>query len=153
MVLTAALLCYGVCPVRRILPLIGGKGKESWKGLSQRVEDSRAQYTGVPLRAYPDVGANSTGAWVVGVCRRLLGRNCAAGEPPVRSGSGGKGCTWAARRGRRVSQASYVPDKNQKWRLAAGGNTPLRSMTERGVLELLKPSRLAEGGRLADEPD
>ena len=71
---------------------------------------------------------------------------CAAGQARTR-------LPITARRGRCVSQASQVSDEEQKWRLAAGGNTPLAAMVERGALELLKPSRLAESGRFADEPD
>jgi hypothetical protein len=56
-------------------------------------------------------------------------------------------------RGRREFQTSQESDKEQKWRLGAGGNTPLRNIAERGAMELVKPSRLSESGRLADEPD
>jgi len=71
----------------------------------------------------------------------------------VRSGSGKNGAVQMARRGRRVSQASQVADKRQKVGLVAGGSIPLRILTEREARELIEPSRLAESGRLADEPD
>ncbi|MCP4537322.1 MAG: hypothetical protein GY832_09260, partial [Chloroflexi bacterium] len=47
-------------------------------GLSQRVESRREQSCGVVSYPDPDIGKRGIEAWVVRVCRRLLGLNCAA---------------------------------------------------------------------------
>jgi hypothetical protein len=121
-------------------------------GLSQRVGSPGAQICGGLARARPDMGASGVEAWVVRVCRLFLGLNCAAGELSVRSGSGKNGCARIAKRGKRASQASRVPDEERKWGLAAGDNTPLRRMTERGRVRLFQGALLPESGCFADEP-
>lgn len=50
-------------------------------------------------------------------------------------------------------QAPGVREKEHRWQLGAGGNAPLRNMTERERGEPLKPWRLPRSGRLTDEPD
>jgi hypothetical protein len=80
-----------------------------------------------------DTGVSDTDLWVVRVSDRLLGLDCAADEPPVRSGSGEDGCGRSAGREERGVQASRVPDRGQRIGLEAGGNAPLRNRAEKGA--------------------
>ena len=83
----------------------------------------------------------------------FLGRDCAVDEPAVRSGSGEPIGAGGLRGGSEASGPSQTPDKNQEWRLEAGGTTPLREVTEQGAREQLQLAILAQSGRLTDEPD
>ena len=49
-------------------------------------------------------------------------------------------------------ERDQVPEREQRCRLAAGGNSPLK-LVERGAKQGLKAWKLAESGGLTDEPD
>jgi len=71
----------------------------------------------------------------------------------MRSGSGKLARAWTGKMGAGASQMAQRPEESHEWRLAAGGSPPLRKLTERGAMCLLKVVRLVQSGGLTDEPD